>query len=88
MPMRKKDNFSPTPQPRWRNPHEPVPPEEISGPADKPSILDAALAVFGPDAETETVSNQLLAAIILAQALDRLSEKIAEAAIVGRYRGT
>jgi hypothetical protein len=73
--------------PNWINPHEPLPPELREGgesSAPRRTIMDAALSVF-PD--VKLVDNQLLAAVLIAQALDRLGRSLTEAAAVSRYRG-
>jgi hypothetical protein len=81
-PIRKKQTRpQPTPQPDWQSPRTAQPVDAIT-PAGKVNVLERAQAIAGLDAPPE-----VLAAIIIAQAADRLSEKLIEAAAVGRYRG-
>jgi hypothetical protein len=80
----------------WINPREPLPSSvigaDVTDAADTPTrrtIMDAAIAVF-PD--PKLIDQNLLAAVLIAQALDRLGDKLGngltEAAAVSRYRGT
>ena len=65
----------------WLNPREPLPESAKPRP-----LLDAALDALGVDnqiAETE-IMPEIVAAVIKAQALDRLGKRIIEAAAVGR----
>jgi hypothetical protein len=82
-PTRKKQIVrpQPTPQPDWQSPRVAQPVDAIT-PDKKLNVLERAQALAGPDAPPE-----VLAAIIIAQAADRLAEKMIEAAAVGRYRG-
>ena len=66
--------------PQWLSPRTPLPEAVTTVP--KVSLLDKAQAVTGIGATPEMV-----AAVIVAQALDRLGDKIIEAAAVGRYHG-
>jgi len=67
--------------PEWRSPRTPLPQPVDRGPP--PSLLMKATAMAGVGADPVVV-----AALIVAQACDRLGEKLIEAAAVGRYRGT
>jgi hypothetical protein len=78
MAPRKKQ---PTPQPDWQSPRVAQPVDAIT-PDKKLNVLERAQAVAGLTAPPE-----VLAAVIIAQAADRLAEKMIEAAAVGRYRG-
>jgi len=69
-----------TPQPDWQSPHKPQPPEAIN--QVRPNIMMEAQTLAGFNAAPE-----VLAAIIIAQAADRLCKAMIEAAAVGRYRG-
>lgn len=70
--------------PQWLNPREPLPAGVTSDPAKpKLTIMDRAIAVF-PD--PKLMDMQLLAAVIVAQALDRLGEKIIDAGAVASYK--
>ena len=80
-PRKKQVTPKPTPQPDWQSPRVAQPVDAIT-PDKKLNVLERAQALAGPDAPPE-----VLAAIIIAQAADRLSEKMIEAAAVGRYRG-
>jgi hypothetical protein len=82
------------PEPFWMNPRQPIP--LIDRPAPKPvsptKLMDDAIAAVGAPSiimggQTGTEYAVLLAAVILAQALDRHGEKMIQAAAVGRYRG-
>ena len=79
---KKKRTLAPTPQPQWESPRVPQPEDAITSPATKMTVLEQAQAVAGlkPDPG-------VLAAIIIAQAADRLCKAMVEAAAVGRYRG-
>ena len=66
--------------PQWQSPRTPLP--EADTPAPKANLLEKAQAVAGIGATPEVV-----AAIIIAQACDRLGDKLVESAAVGRYRG-
>jgi hypothetical protein len=79
---KKRNAIPPTPQPDWRSPHEPLPEDAITPPEATRSLYDQALAVAGLNPAPE-----VLAAIIIAQAADRLCKAMVEAAAVGRYRG-
>jgi hypothetical protein len=79
--LAKKNPLAPTPRPDWQSPRVPQPVDAIK--AAKPNILMQAQALVGISAPPN-----ILAAIIIAQAADRLGEKLIEAAAVGRYRGT
>lgn len=68
-------------EPTWVSPRTPLPVIDFT-PQAKQSLLEKAWAVAGPDAAPE-----IIAALIVAQACDRLGEKLVEAAAVGRYRG-
>jgi hypothetical protein len=78
---KKKRTLSPTPQPEWQNPRVPQPLEAIAN-ARTLTVLELAQNVAGLGAAPE-----VLAAVIIAQAADRLGAKMIEAAAVGRYRG-
>ena len=81
-PTRKKQTRpQPTPQPDWQSPRQPQPLDAIT-PDKKLNVLERAQAIVGLGAPPE-----LIAAVIIAQAADRLGEKMIEAAAVGRYRG-
>lgn len=80
---RKKPIFKPTPQPDWQSPRVPQPEEAITPPERKTNALDRAHAVTGLQAAPEIV-----AAVIISQAADRLCEALITAASIGRYRGT
>jgi hypothetical protein len=80
-PRKKIIRPQPTPQPDWQSPRVPQPVDAITS-DKKLNVLERAQAVAGLDAPSE-----VLAAIIIAQAADRLAEKLIEAAAVGRYRG-
>lgn len=77
---KKAVRIAPTPQPEWASPHVPQPPDVITN-VKKSDILMQARAVAGLNASPE-----LLAAVIIAQAADRLADKLIEAAAIGRYR--
>ena len=67
--------------PQWQSPRTPLPqPSDFTAP--KANLLEKAQAVAGIGATPEVV-----AAIIIAQACDRLGDKLVESAAVGRYRG-
>lgn len=68
----------PSPLPDWQSPRKPQPTDAIT-PA-KLSLLQEAQALVGLNATPE-----LLAAIIIAQAADRLGGKLIEAAAVSSY---
>jgi hypothetical protein len=68
---------------QWLNPRESLP-ASMTEPTTR-TIIDGALSIF-PDAKD--VQPDLLAAVLIAQALDRLGKSIVEAAAVSRYRGT
>lgn len=70
-------------QPEWHNPRDPLPASFVAG--TKLTIMDKAIALF-PD--PKLMDKDLLAAVLVAQALDRLGASIIDAAAVGRYRGT
>lgn len=79
---------APGAEPTWVNPREPLAPavrEALSGSA-KRSIIDDALAAF-PDVKEAVTSQSLLAAVVIAQALDRLGRRMIEAAAVSRPIG-
>lgn len=80
-PRKTQTRPQPTPQPDWQSPRVAQPVDAIT-PDKKLNVLERAQALAGPKAPPE-----VLAAIIIAQAADRLSEKMIEAAAVGRYRG-
>jgi hypothetical protein len=69
--------------PRWTSPHArhtgpfPEPAEK------KPTIVEQALAVLGP---TRPADPYALAAVIIAQALDRHAKSMIEAAAVSSYK--
>ena len=83
------------PGPTWLNPKEPLPAsvtesllaasEARGKPMPPPTPVERALAAIGDKYEP---TPQVLAAVILSQALDRLGEKMVQAAAVSRYRGT
>jgi hypothetical protein len=81
-PRKNQTRPQPTPQPDWQSPRVPQPFDAIT-PDKKANVLERAQAVAGFNAAPE-----VLAAIIIAQAADRLAEKLIEAAAVGRYRGS
>ena len=76
-----KSTDHPTSMPEWNSPRTPQPREAIQS-ESKLNIAAQAQAIVGSDATPE-----ILAAVIVAQALDRLGEKLFEAAIAGRCRG-
>ena len=80
-PRKKQTQPQATPQPDWQSPRVAQPVDAIT-PDKKANVLERAQAVAGLNAPPE-----VLAAIIIAQAADRLAEKLIEAAAVGRYRG-
>jgi hypothetical protein len=80
-PRKRQLRPEPTPQPDWQSPRVPQPIDAIT-PDKKANVLERAQAIAGLNAPPE-----VLAAIIIAQAADRLAEKLIEAAAVGRYRG-
>lgn len=80
-PRKKQTQPQATPQPDWQSPRVAQPVDAIT-PNKKANVLERAQAVAGLNAPPE-----VLAAIIIAQAADRLAEKMIEAAAVGRYRG-
>ena len=80
-PRKKTIRPQPTPQPDWQSPRVPQPVDAITS-DKKANVLERAQAIAGIGAPPE-----LIAAIIIAQAADRLGEKMIEAAAVGRYRG-
>jgi len=63
----------------WKNPHEPLP-KEAKKPT--PSIIERATAVVKSDVAEHPP--EILAAVIIAQALDRLGEKLIEAASISK----
>jgi hypothetical protein len=71
--------------PRWLNPKESLP-KEITAEttAPKQTILDKALAVVPGVSPVGKTEGCVLAAVVIAQALDRLGEKMIQAAAVGR----
>lgn len=71
----------PNTAPQWQSPRTPLP--QPSDHVPRQTILDKAQAIAGIGATPEMV-----AAVIVAQALDRLGDKIIEAAAVGRYHGS
>jgi hypothetical protein len=81
-PRKKPTRPQPTPQPDWQSPRVAQPVDAITPDAKKANVLERAQAIAGIGAPPE-----VLAAIIIAQAADRLAEKMIEAAAVGRYRG-
>lgn len=81
---------------RWQNPNKPIPPKVVDPAATpvkakvKPGrdfIGDAVTAAAGKLATT-LPNKDVLAAIIVAQALDRFGEKLIEAAAVSQYKRT
>jgi hypothetical protein len=60
----------------WHNPREPVP-EQVR---DRRTLVERAMA------EVPDQSGRLMAAVIIAQALDRLGEKVVEACAVLQYK--
>lgn len=87
--------------PRWQNPNKPIVPKTVDPAATpvkvKPKsgrdyIGDAVTALAGLKADikagvtTVTQNQSLLAAIIVAQAIDRFGEKLIEAAAVSQYK--
>lgn len=76
--------------PVWNNPKAPLPNDALATEAAsvKLTIMDQALAIF-PD--VKEVDNTLLAAVLVAQAFDRLGVKLTtalqDAAAINRYRG-
>lgn len=72
-------------EPTWINPREPLPREVIA--ATTPSqrtIIDEAMSIF-PD--VKELNTNLLSAVIVAQALDRLGKRLIEAAAISRKLG-
>jgi hypothetical protein len=82
-PRKKQTRPQPTPQPDWQSPRVAQPLDAITPDDKKLNVLERAQAIAGLNAPPE-----VLAAIIIAQAADRLAEKMIEAAAVGRYRGS
>jgi hypothetical protein len=80
-PRKKQTQPQPTPQPDWQSPRVAQPVDAIT-PDKKANVLERAQTLAGIGAPPE-----VLAAIIIAQAADRLAEKMIEAAAVGRYHG-
>lgn len=77
---RAKTTFDPTPLPEWQSPRVPQPADAITPPEAKLNVLERAKAIVGVSAAPE-----ILAAVILAEAFDRLAAKLVEAAAVNRY---
>ena len=65
--------------PQWVSPRTPLPMADLTMP--KSTLLEKAEAI------TEGYDQNVVAAIIVAQALDRLGDKLVEAAAVGKYHG-
>ena len=65
--------------PQWQSPRTPLP--EADTPAPKANLLEKAQVI------AEGYDQNVVAALIIAQALDRLGDKLVESAAVGRYRG-
>ena len=80
---KKHDPIPPTPQPYWQSPRKPQPAYEITSSEARLTVLEQAQAIGGLNSPPE-----VLAAIIIAQAADRLGKALVEAAAVGRYRGS
>ncbi len=80
--LSRKRTIPPTPQPEWQSPRVGQPIEAIT-PVAKLDVLQQAQVVAGLNPAPE-----VLAAIIIAQAADRLCKVLIEAAAVGRYRGS
>lgn len=66
--------------PNWKQPG--------TKPEKPPTVIEAALAVMGENATVSNVNSTLLSAVIVAQALDRASSRLIEAAAVNQYRRT
>lgn len=71
----------PTPLPDWQSPRVPQPVDAITPPNAKLNIYERALAILPPTAPPE-----IIAAVIVAQAAEKLGDKMIEAAAVGRGR--
>jgi hypothetical protein len=69
--------------PQWQDPHKPLPKSKTEPPQ---SIVDQAVAVVGRRRAAEEPT--MLAAVIIAQALDRLGDRMIEAAAVGKHHGS
>lgn len=72
--------------PEWLNPRDPKTKERLKDVAEiKPkTIIDAAIAVI--PAALVTADQGVLKAVLVAQALDRLGEKLIEAAAINASR--
>lgn len=81
MPFTRKPKKRGTADPTWLNPREPLPKSALPRP-----ILDAAFDALGVEdqKQADECSQVIVAAVIIAQALDRLGRNIIEGAAVGR----
>jgi hypothetical protein len=79
---KKRPELTPQPQPDWQSPRVPQPEDAITSPVAKLNALQQAEAICGLNPNPNVV-----AAVIIAQAADRLCKAMVEAAAVGRYRG-
>ena len=77
----KAPQLDPTPLPEWNSPRVPQPADAIVPQETKLSPYQRALAIVGSGAPPEVA-----AAVVLAEAFDRLAAKLVEAAAVNRYR--
>jgi hypothetical protein len=68
-----------TKAPEWRNPHEPLP-KEMTKEAP-PSILERAAKTVDASPNVHT-TDVIVAAVVIAEALDRLGAKLIEAAAI------
>jgi hypothetical protein len=68
-------------EPEWMNPRKPIPTSALSHP-----LLERALDALGVDGQIAEIeaTDRIIAAVIVAQALDRLGRNIIEGAAVGR----
>lgn len=75
-----------TRNPNWQPPGTVVEAKPKAAPRD---YIGAAVAALGTPVGSSVIQNQhLIAAIIIAQALDRFGEKLVDAAAVSQYKRT
>lgn len=87
--------------PRWQNPNKPIPPKDVDPaatpvkpkPAKRSYISDAVAALDltpspAKNGEALRLYGGAVAAIIIAQAIDRFGEKLIQAAAVSQYKRT
>lgn len=79
---------SPTRGPQWKPPGTTIPEKPKAAPRDYTGPAMAAVEALGLFKGPHIGQENIVAAIIIAQALDRFGEKVIEASAIGNYKRT